>query len=262
MRKRIPIIVLALLLLIIPVAASEWVRNLARTAVAPIGRVVGPWYQSTVERFTSWQQLANLRSDRATLQGQVVRLQQQVSQLEQVKRENETLRKEAGVQGVSKEIPKLAARIILHDSDPLEHSMVIDVGSDQGVKTGQPVVSEGVLVGRVTSAAASTATIRLIISKHSVVQAWVSTSREKGLLIGDGNAVFIDKLQRSAKVEPNQLVETSGLGDTLPVGLTIGQINQAASNPSDSVQRFRITPLVDLTSLESVFILLTDPAGD
>jgi len=261
MRQRIPLLVLALVLLVIPAIASSWVRNLAREAVAPLGRVLVPWYQQTTDRFTSWQQLSSLRSDRASLQAQVVRLQQEVSELEQVKRENETLRKEAGVQGVTKEIPKVAARIILHTSDLLEHSMIVDVGSEQGVKVGQPVVSEGVLVGRVTDVAANTATIRLIISKRSVVQAWISTSRDKGLLIGDGNAVFIDKLERSAKVEPGMLVETSGLGDTLPVGLPIGQVSESISSPSDTVQRHRVTPLKDLSSLESVFILLTTPAG-
>ncbi len=255
MRKGIPFLILVLLLLILPLSVSSTVRDTARNLLSPLGRTLTPAFTGGQQRLSSFNQLASLRDDRTTLQLRVIELQQKVSDLERIKRENETLRKELGVTNSVTSASKVLGRIIIHGTDPLERLIILDVGTNNGVAVGQPVVSEGVLVGRVDAVTANTADVLLLTSKRSKVQVWISESREKGLLMGDGNAISLTQLDRSAKISQKQLVETSGLGGSLPVGIPIGDISNELSKPSDSTQHFLISPLRDFSTLESVFVL-------
>jgi rod shape-determining protein MreC len=266
MYKRIFIFVfIACLLLAAPFTVSRWLRDKASHVLAPVARPFQGQRIAVSNFFTNISQIGTLRSDKESLQQDIVNLEQQVSTLEELKRENENLKKELGVTGIVKEMPKVFAHIIIQGTDLLDRTFTIDVGSSQGVRLGQPVVSEGYLVGRVIEVRGQSSQVRSILSSRSIIQAWLPTIGDKGLLVGEGNTVSLQKISQGKTVAESSLIETSGLaeekpGNVIPIpqGILIGKTTTSLSKASDLTQSFRVELGNDPSRLESVFVLLVD----
>lgn len=258
LRRSLIFAIIALLLFVLPLSVSSSLRDGVSSATAPLTGFLTSQRVAATNFFRNIGQLGELRTERAELQGEIASLQQQLSELEAIKRENEALRLELGVTGVSRELPKLAAQVIFQGTDPLDRSFTINTGAQAGVTVGQPAVANGYLVGRVISVRAHTAVVRSILSPRSIIQAWLPGSGEKGLLAGNGNTARFEKVPQGTEVVAGSLLETSGLGETLPQGILIGTIGSRVSEASDVSQTFRIDLPVDPGAVTNVFILLTD----
>jgi len=258
MKRYASVFLILLLVLLIPTFAIAKVRDQFLLLFRPLSRVLVKENTSLHNTLLSLKEISSLRQDNEQLRTEIISLQQQVSDQETITRENQSLRKELGVTSVTRDTPKLLGHIILQGSDPLDRTVTLDIGSAQGVKEGQPAVSQGTLLGRVVSVQKNSSVVRYITSRQSKIQAWVASNREKGLLVGDGNSAYLTEITQGVTVKPQDVVETSGLGGSLPQGILIGQINEATSKPSDLSQRFSITLPQDPSSIESLFVLLTD----
>lgn len=261
MLKRIlPITLIGLLLVVLPITLIEDVRNGVVSATSPITSFFNRQRLGIGGFFENISQVGTLRSDRNALQTEVLKLQQEVARLENIEQENTSLRKELGVTGVVKETDKVFARIVLQGSDPLDRSFTIDAGSNQGITVGQPVVHQGYLVGRVTTTRKDSSIVRSVVSPKSIIQAWLPSNQQLGILVGDGNTASLREIDQGITIEPNSLVETSGLSGgaagSLPRGISLGTISSSLSVPSDLKQSFRLNLGVDPGSIEDVLVLL------
>jgi rod shape-determining protein MreC len=251
-------LVLCLVLIAVPLSVSENLRDQASHLVEPVVRPLISVQSSLGSTLLSLRQIGTLRQDKNNLEKQVLALQQSLADEEAVKRENDVLRKELGISGATQSLPKAFAHVILKGSNPLDRTFTIDIGSNQGVKVGQPAIQQGQLIGKVITVRSHTAIIRSITSQQSIVQAWVVDNTEKGLLIGDGNSVYLKELTQGIKFNDGSVVETSGLGGSLPQGILIGTLGTIQSKPSDLTQSFLVKLSQDPSGIESVFIVLTD----
>jgi rod shape-determining protein MreC len=257
-KRFLTLFAVVLLLFIVPVGVVSVMRDTATRATSgPSGFFVR---QTTAVRnfVVNIRQIGTLRTEKEDLQQQVLELQQKLANQENVTRENASLKEELGVTGVTRTTNKLLARIVIQGSDPLDRSFVIDLGNADGIRTGQPAVYRGSLIGRVTEVREHSAVVRSITSQKSRIQAWLADSREKGLLIGDGNTVTLTEITQGVVVTPEGVIETSGLGGSLPEGILIGRIASKSSSESEASQSFRVALNQDPNSLESLFILLID----
>lgn len=260
-------IIFALVVIMLYAVPAPWTASLRDTSLRAIKPVASYFVRKNTDLTNfvrSIRQVPSLREDKARLEKEVVSLQQSLLEKESVERENETLRKEAGVTGITKEEEKVLAHVLLRGPDLLDRTFVIDVGSANGVKEGQAAVVEGALVGKVISVREHSAVVRSILSRESRVQAWISENQELGLLEADGNQLTLSNITQGIEVKENSIIETSGLGQglgitgTLPKGILIGTIAETKSKKSDVSQSFVVRPSLDLLKIESLFILLTE----
>ena len=263
MRNRLlPFLLAACLFFIIPLSVTNRGRDLAIHLTSPFIRVLDATRRNVSNIFINLGQIGSLRSERQELQSEVRDLNVQLSKLENVDRENATLRQQLGVTGIVHDTPKLLGRIILQSTNPLDRGFTLDVGSNQGVKVGQPVVSQGYLIGRVITTRGDSSVVRSIVSPKSIVQAWIPSLNQKGIVVGDGNTVTLTEIDQGVSVANDLNVETSGLASkdtpSLPPGILIGKISSSSSAASDLKQTFRLELGVDQTNLESAFVLLVD----
>lgn len=258
LKRYLALIVAALVILFTPLAVSSQLRDGALRLIRPIGRFFTERNAGLRNAWLNLMSIGTVREERSRLQQQVVALQQQVIATEDLRRENDALKQELGVTGVTRELPKLAARVVLQGANPLDYTMTVDVGRAQGVREGQPAVAQGALIGRVIEVREHSAVVRAITSLQSQVQAWLAPNQEKGFLIGTGNGVLLQDISQGLDVPEGTVVETSGLGGSLPQGILIGQVGQLESAKSELSQKFRITIPFDPTGVQNLFILLTE----
>jgi len=250
---------LVLILFVLPITLVSRLRDIATSAVAPIGHFFlskSTGLRNTVNNFS---QLDDLRNQNTDLQAQVISLQEQLIELNNVKQENEDLRKQIGVTGVVHDTTKVLAQVSLYNNaDPLDPTFTISAGSTAGIKVGQPAVYQGVLVGRVISVRDHSSVVRSVRSQKSLIQAAIDPGHNLGVVTGTGSGVTINYVNQGVTIAPKSIVETSGLGGTLPQGILIGSTGDQLSAKNDTSQTFSIDQVVEPSSIQSLFVLLVD----
>lgn len=157
------------------------------------------------------------------------------------------------------------APVIARDPTGVLHSIVLGIGTDDGVKTGHVVLSDQGLVGRVSEVGTNYSKVLLVTDSSSVVSALVQGSRATGIVRGQfGDSLIMDWLLQTEPVKEGDVVITAGLGigDELrslyPKGLVIGTIAQVKPAEAAAYNRAIITPAVDLRRLEYVLVVKTN----
>ena len=157
------------------------------------------------------------------------------------------------------------APVIARDPAGVLHSIVLGIGSDDGVKSGHVVLSDQGLVGRVSEVGTNYSKVLLVTDSSSVVSALVQGSRATGIVRGQfGDSLIMDWLLQTEPVKEGDVVITAGLGigeelrSLYPKGLVIGTIAQVKAAEAAAYNRAIITPAVDLRRLEYVLVVKTN----
>jgi rod shape-determining protein MreC len=232
--------------------------------LVPVQRVLAD-VGAAGDRFASAiAQIDQLRDDNARLQTDNDRLT-----LENVRlREQAIVGQQAErLLALQRNVPfeSVPAPVIARDPTGILHSIVLGIGSDDGVKVGHVVLSVQGLVGRVSEVGTNYSKVLLVTDSSSVVSALVQGSRATGIVRGQfGDSLIMDWLLQTEPVKEGDVVITAGLGigDELrslyPKGLVIGTIAQVKTAEAAAYNRAIITPAVDLRRLEHVLVVKTN----
>jgi rod shape-determining protein MreC len=158
----------------------------------------------------------------------------------------------------------LAARVISSASDPIDASVLIDRGSDDGVSEGQAVVvGDGILIGKVTEVGTHTARIRLLTDSRSAVAVAVQTAEGTlGVLQGDrGLSLRIALIPQTEVLTPGDVVITSGLEPGIRRGLLVGTIEKIGRDNQDPFQTASVLPFLDSQHPSFVQVLAAQAGG-
>jgi rod shape-determining protein MreC len=160
----------------------------------------------------------------------------------------------------------IGADVIIRPPGALERSIVVDVGTSDGVAKDDTVLVSGGLLGRVLEVTSHQAVVGLIINDTIEVSAKVVGSKAVGILktvSTEGTPTLqLRFVEQSAEVQEGDLVTTSGFasktGDLhalYPVGIPIGTVSSVGNNPGDLDKTVQVTPLADFDKIEHVYIL-------
>jgi rod shape-determining protein MreC len=154
---------------------------------------------------------------------------------------------------------KIPADVIAFRPNPPFQTLLINVGSRDGIGRNHIVVAPEGLVGHVYDVAPTNAVVLLLTDSNSAVGAMVqrADSRAMGVCKGDGSAFLsFAFLGREADVRVGDRVISSGMGGAkgiFPKGLLIGTVTAVANNGSE--KRVQVKPSVTFDHLEEVYVL-------
>ncbi|UCG37998.1 MAG: rod shape-determining protein MreC [bacterium] len=199
--------------------------------------------------------LFGVRTENRRLREEVGRLRSEVQELrEELFRagrleEFAAYRSETGFEGI-------AGRVIGESPDPWTRTVVVNLGSSDGVQRGMPVVTPAGLVGRVVEVAGRSCVVRLIVDRSSRVPVLVSRSRARAVLEGENSGTCqLKYLDRTEDVAEGDTVITSGLAGIFPRGVEVGTITQVIKRNHGLYQYAKLLPKAPLGRLEDVLIL-------
>lgn len=195
------------------------------------------------------QRNSELESEVSRLQAQVVQLQNSVSQADAL----------AALVHFSRSNPEnsyTAATVIGRDPSPFLRYIIIDKGSNEGLRRGMPVVTDQGLVGRVDAVINSAARVQLITDTSSSVNIRLEKAKKEAILTGTvAGDLVLDLVPQDVTIEPGDLVLTSGLSGGFPADLIVGQVLSARKRDADLFQQAVVQPVVDFTKLKIVLII-------
>ena len=193
--------------------------------------------------------VASLRAENVRLQGENDLLKRWRRRAEILESENRQLRSVTGAATIENRTP-ITARAVTAPGGGFAHTVLIAIGSEEGIVRGNPVVTADGLVGIVIDVGRAYARVLMISDINARIPVILSSSSWPGLTVGQ-NGQFLDLqfLPDEAQPKIGELVLTSGHGGVLPNGLPVGRVDQIEDGT------IRVRPAVDLRNLSYVSVL-------
>jgi rod shape-determining protein MreC len=206
--------------------------------------------------------LSSLRGENRRLQALVDTLTIDNARLTEVQTENQQMRELLRFRQLNPYYDfrggQLIARVVSRGPTNYLSALSIDLGSDQGITEGMPVVTERGLVGRIQKVGPTTSTVLLITDPSSGVQSMIKreNSRAVGVVTGQaGTLPVMEYIAQEADVAVGDEVITSGLGGNFPKNLIIGQVVEVKKKDFEMYQQAVVRPTVDFNRLEFVLVI-------
>jgi len=161
-------------------------------------------------------------------------------------------------------LPTVAARIIGKDPSLWFRSVIIDLGSSEGVAKGMPVVTGDGIVGQVYSTSPNYAKVLLSIAPSSALDVLLQESRVRGILKGTGEETYrLEYVLKTVEVSVGDHVVTAGYGGLFPTGLPVGVVSRVIKKRRGMFLEIEVTPAVDFETLEDLLVIEQErpPAG-
>jgi rod shape-determining protein MreC len=204
----------------------------------------------------------DLEAENARLQAEIERLQGAEARVHELELENKQLLAQANFAVLYPEFKSVPARVIGRDPTLNEKVLVLDRGSNDGVRKGMPVVSPDFLVGMVVEVSPNRSKVRLIIDEGMQIGVLLQDERGAGIMYGrwqQGGRLTIEHINRDMEVEPRDTIITSTLTSGMPKGLPIGFVTSWRKDELTDTLIVEAVPYVNFDGLESVSIVLTNP---
>jgi rod shape-determining protein MreC len=183
-----------------------------------------------------------------------IKLANEIASLKESKLENIRLTrflnfKEKNILGV------VSGKIINKSLLQTRNTITLNVGESDSVAVNMPVITDAGLVGRIVATSRNYSIAQILYNKDMRITVKVQRNRLDGILSYDGvSSILVNNIQKSADVNVGDVIITSEYSNIYPAGLPIGTVTETG-NLDNLFKKVVVTPLVDFSVLEEVFIL-------
>lgn len=240
-------------------ALSGFLAPFLRVAMDPFvaaQRWFSTRYLAVYQLVRSPGDLTTLRNDNERLKNENALLRSQVIQLQEQQKDYDVLYSLLKVARARPDSTYVAAMVIGRDTNPFMRYVLIDEGSDAGLRHGMPVVTDQGLVGRIDAVTSNAARVQLLTDPNSAVNVNLPVSQADGLLEGSVTGdITLEMVSQQAELHAGDLILTSGLGGTYPSNILVGQIASVRKQETALFQSASVQPAVDFSSLRAVLVV-------
>ncbi|MCL5292914.1 MAG: rod shape-determining protein MreC [Actinobacteria bacterium] len=232
-----------------------WSIGLIAPAQSAIARVAQP----ISEIYGFFVDVGKFRTENAALKRQNTELRSKLRSMSALEAENKRLRSLL-VFKQRTEFKGLPAKVIGWQSTSWQSTIIIDLGSNDGVQKGMPVVTGDGLVGQVIQTSANASRILLIIDQKSGVSVQLGGSGDVGVLQGQSDgSLLVSYISKETTVSAGEAVVTSGLGGVFPKGLFVGKTAEPGKVGYNLYKAVKVISPVDFRRLEEVLVVTNPP---
>ncbi len=188
---------------------------------------------------------------------QILRLK--LIELEQEKAENVRLRELLEL-APQEGVKYIISEVILLESVNANEKIYINKGTNQGLDVDMPVLSQGVLIGRIVKADADYSEVMLLTSKKSNVSVLID-EEEIGILRGTGtDKLIVENYNGDVDgAKGKQLrITTSGISDIFPKDIYIGTYNVVNPMVLKKTKEISTKPSFNVYNLREVIVYKVD----
>ncbi len=155
-------------------------------------------------------------------------------------------------------VPQVFTQVISRSTSNFSDAVEVSSGTSSGVGRGMPVVSDGGLVGRVTSEARSTATVGLLTAAGTTIG--VEDTANGSIFnvdgAGAGKALNFETTSSTRPPHVGDLLVTSGSdAGAYPPAIPVGKVTSVHAAPGGLNAQVTVSPVAELSQLQYLAVL-------
>jgi rod shape-determining protein MreC len=231
------------------------VRVWAVSAVAPVASLIENTRNVTTGFFGNYFELRNAREQSHQLRNEIdhFRLENQF-----LKNELASAQRAEQLAGFQKHSPSrmIGARVIGSTPGANTRSVLIDRGSQSGVRRGMAVVTPDGIVGRVLAVFPFASQVISVTDPGFAAGVESQKNHVHGVLKGLGNSARVDFVPTGVKVDQGEVFFTSGEDRVFPKGLAVGTVTSVKEGAN--FQDIIVQPAGTESAPEEVLVIV-DP---
>lgn len=201
-----------------------YMRAGVETAAAPVGEALSAPVRWTGNAFDYVRGYFFAVSENRRLRAEIMELRDWRDEAIALKNINARYEKMLGIH-TDPPIPMVTGRAITDTRGPFTRARLINIGQGDGVRPGNPVLSEHGLVGRISGVSGPVSRMVLLTDVASRIPVMVERTDARAILVGDASRnPRLDYVRGVNMVEEGDRVITSGDGGGIPRGLPVGVV--------------------------------------
>ena len=243
----------------LPASAAHAIKMAVTQFFSPMLSAATHARQATLKKLGQTNRRNELVRQNQELAGQVEALRERLRNLEELERENSRFRQ---LLTFAARTPwrLQAAHVIGRDASNWWKTVLLDRGSNQGIRENMAVLDPAGLVGKTIEVGPHVSRVLLITDPNCKVATLLQQTREPAIVEGIAASseaslqCQMNFIARGANVKRGDWAIASGLGGVFPKGAVVGQVESVGA--TGLYQTARIKPSANLTGLEEVFVWL------
>ena len=174
--------------------------------------------------------------------------------------ENEELKELVEKEEDLREFNPIQAVVIARNPDQWEEKIILNRGTNHGVKENMAVMTAGGLIGKVTIVTPTTSTVELVTTQNPNYRVSAMVLGEDdvfGLVEGydaERRELLLKRIDFSIDLEEGDQVVSSGLGGIFPKGIVMGEITEVTIDEFGLTKLAYVKPAADFSMLNHVVI--------
>ena len=221
----------------------------------PANAVTG-FFEDLTKLWSTMEENKILRSQIELISVYQAKLEEAYRDIDDLKKFNELLLSMS-------ESETISATIIQRSMENFTNTLVINIGSADGVELGDAVISSKGLIGKVTSLNENTSVVLLLTTELEMnkitvkIQVDPSKTSEAILEKYDPNtqSYLLKLLDTNSSITEGMKVVSSGSGGLFPSGLLVGTVNHVETLPNAIGLKILVEPAADFYHLNYVAVV-------
>lgn len=256
-------VAIAFLLLALAVqgrARLPWLDRVIVAIAAPVNEKLVAVSNNADSVRNFFAALTTMQEENKKLKSEVETLRYANIQMAEIWAENQRLSNLLQYKNDAKNLKLQTAKVIGKNIGDIKDTVLINLGSNAGLRENMAVVNASGLVGIIDETYPDASRVLLITSPRCKAGGIVlrANSRVVGVVNGlaGGDAVLqMSNMARDADIVEGDIVVTSGFGGNHPGGLVIGTVSEVSLNVGGLLKQAKIVPAVDFGRLEEVMVV-------
>ena len=213
------------------------------------------WFSGNDTFFTN---VGTLQEENQELKKKNSELEQSLRELEIIKSENETLKEYVNLKDKYTNYETIPGYVINKDISNYSGTLIINLGSKDGVAENMPVIAEHGLVGHIISVTENTAKVQTIVDTASTISCNITNSNDSLISRGtlsEESTLKATYIPTDATILEGDKIETSGLGGIYPKGIYVGTVKKVLNTKNITDRYALIKTGVDFKKLDTVLVI-------
>lgn len=156
----------------------------------------------------------------------------------------------------STSLPIIPTNIVSKSLSITQNMITLDVGKNEGIKPGMPVISYRGLVGIVQTCSDNFSIARTLKNVDLKLTVKNENKRLNGIMKWDGEKLVIVDVPRTYDFDVGDRIVTSEISSIIPVPIPIGIVAKIEEDKTGLLNLIQIKPFEEVLSVENVFILM------
>jgi rod shape-determining protein MreC len=146
----------------------------------------------------------------------------------------------------------IQVKVLLYKSNILHETIIINKGKNDGIKVGDPLIKNNILVGKILKTNFNTSHGILITNLNSRIPVRIGKNNYKAIVVGNPKSekqLNLEFLPKEFTFEDGDYIYTTSINNIMPEGILVGQIK--LRNDDDFVAE----PLYDFSQLDYLTVV-------